>query len=366
MTTSTTIRPDPAAIKGLVAARFLRSLVVARGDPIDAAAYAEGNAHWLQHSAIVNAVRAPVAAVDSMHAASLMAPIGSDFAEYVRPLSIIGRLTAARRVPFDTRLFGQTGGAVASFVGATAPKPVTSMTFAAGEATLERRKVAALSVVTEELARSNNILAERTLLNDLARATAEALDRAFIDPSNVGSTGDSPTPASITSSATVVESTGKTLAQIDADLAVMVQTLLTAGSNLTSAVWVVHPRTAVYLSMLRGTGGALAFPSITAAGGTLVGLPAIVSGNTPMSDDSDQTTSITLLDSDGLLLADDGAAELGVTTQASIEMSDTPTEGEVQQVSLWQMGLACLRAERWVNWLPRREGVAVTLAEVEY
>lgn len=352
--------------KGLLATRYSRSMTVARNVPQDAGAYAEGHAFWDRYKTIVTAARSAVDAVDSLHAASLMAPIGIDFVEFVRPLTILGRLPAVRRVPFRVRMVGITGGAVASFVGSGLPKPLTSLSFSAAETILEPCTVVTILPITEELARSESIIAERAMRAEMARAAVQAEDTAFIDPSNVGATGDSPVPASITSSATMIASTGKTLAAVDADLQLMIETLLASGSNLASAVWIMNPRTATHLAMLRGTGGAPAFPTVTAASATLIGLPVVVSGSTPMSADSDATTSITLLDQSGVALADGGEARISVTSQASIEMSDTPTEGAVQQVSLWQMGLACLRAERWVNWMPRRDNVAVVLTGVEY
>lgn len=57
-----------------------------------------------------------------------------------------------------------------------------------------------------------------------------------------------------------------------------------------------------------------------------------------------------------MLLADDRAAALTVTEQASVEADTAPTAGHRELVSLWQMNLVALRATRFINWHKRRAG----------
>lgn len=137
--------------------------------------------------------------------------------------------------------------------------------------------------------------------------------------------------------------------------------------DLTAAHWIVHPRTATALSLMRGSGGAPAFPNINArGGGTLLGLPVVVSGNVSVIAGSPDETSIFLIDADGVALADDNAADFEVARHASIVMDDAPEAGAQQLLSLWQAGLAALRAQRWINWKVRRPSIAAVLSGVTY
>src|SRR4029453_13107116 len=51
--------------------------------------------------------------------------LSSAFVEYVRPATILGRLTGARRVPFNVKVARAPGGTTAAWVGAGDPKPVS-------------------------------------------------------------------------------------------------------------------------------------------------------------------------------------------------------------------------------------------------
>jgi len=58
-------------------------------------------------------------------------------------------------------------------------------------------------------------------------------------------------PASITNGISPTPSSGATAAQVEADLKTLAQTLLTTGNDLSSGAWVMNPRTALSLSLLR-------------------------------------------------------------------------------------------------------------------
>ncbi len=351
------------APRGLAVVRVLRALAIAKGDPVSAWAFAQGQ-DWRDTPAVVPHLRAAVDALDTDGAAALVSPIGYDLAELVRPLTIVGRLAGIRRAPFATRLVAQTGGATGHWVGQGQAKPFSEAAFAE-TVTLGLAKVVGMAVVTDELVRLSTPVAEATILRDLARAVSQAIDQTFIDPSAVAVSGVS--PASVTSSATPTASTGSTLAQIDTDLGATVDALIAAGSDLSTAAWVLHPRTASYLSRLRGSGGALAYPTVNATGGTLMGLPISTSANVPVDTTvTGDPTIIALVDADAVMLADDRDATLTVSTAASVEIDDAPTSDARSLISLWQQGMVGLRAERYVNWMLRRAGAVQYVSGVVY
>jgi HK97 family phage major capsid protein len=349
-------------LRGLASTRFLKAQAAAKGDLPAAVAYAVSQ-NWKTTPDVVRALKAAMGAMNTEDESALLGQVGTDYAEFLRPQTIIGRLSGLVRVPFETRLVAQSGGATAYWVGEQQPKPVTLAEFSGD--TMPVAKVAAISVVTEELAKSSAPSAESALSRDLNRAGAAAMDAAFIDPANAGIPGVM--PASITNGEPSFVSSGGSVANIDEDLAALIQSLVDAGSDLTFAAWVMLPRTAIYLSRLRGTtDGAPSYPFITAKGGNLMGLPVVTSGNVPVSGSSGSPSSIVLLDAAQIAIADDGESGLSVTTQATVQMETTPETGAARQVSLWQNNLVGLRAERMVNWKRRQAGVVASLTGVTF
>ena len=288
-------------------------------------------------------------------------PAAFDFAEFVRPMTILGKLLGLRRVLARVRSIVASAGGSAYWAGEANPRPISRMTFE-GE-TMEPLGVNAISVVTAELLRSADPDAEPILSRDLAAAAVAAMDSAFIDPANAGDPGVK--PAAITHGVGQFVSSGSSLAQIDADLDLMINALADAGSDLQFATWVMAPRTAIYLARLRGTGGALAHPGMSAKGGTLVGLPAITSAHVP-SVGSPYVSSITLLDPSQILLCDEGGAKLEVSMEGALQMEDAPGSGAQQLVSLWQTNSAALKMTRYVNWRACRSNMARVLVGVAY
>jgi len=81
--------------------------------------------------------------------------------------------------------------------------------------------------------------------------------------------------------------------------------------------------TASHLALLRGTGGAAAYPSITPQGGSLLGLPVLISSVCEL-DQSPTSRFIALLNPSQIFYADEGI-ELSATNQGALEMLDNPT-----------------------------------------
>jgi HK97 family phage major capsid protein len=347
--------------RGLTFTRFCKALAIAKGDPVLALAFAEGQA-WRDTPNALNGLKALVGAMSTTDAAALLGPVGHDYSEFLRGMTILGRLVGLRRVPFDTRILQQDTGLGADWVGEGNPIPVSAAAFAG--ATLVMLKVAAICIVTDQLARSSAPSAESTLSRDLGRAGAQALDVAFIDPLNAGNNGVR--PASVTFGAPSFVSAGTDLASIDSDLEILINSLSDNGSTLESAAWVMRPRTATYLARLRGTGGVLAFPTMTARGGTLLGLPALTSAHVPVDISTADETLIALIDAAQITLADDGDAEFFVSTESTLVMDDSPATGEQAYRSLWQENLVGIRMTRSANWKTRQAQACAVLSGVAY
>ncbi len=193
---------------------------------------------------------------------ALPTPSEFDFSEFIRPLTILGKLSGLRRVPARVRQIAATAGSTAFWSGQANARPISRITLTGD--VIEQLSCIAMLVTTRELLMSSSPSAESVLSRDLAAAIVQAMDSAFINSSNSGVAGV--TPAAVTYGTTAIHSSGSSLANIDGDLNLITEALSDAGSNLQFATWVLRPRTAIYLSGLRGSGGALAFPQMTVKG----------------------------------------------------------------------------------------------------
>src|SRR5258706_16484408 len=97
--------------RGLLAVRTIKSLGVARGSPPGAMGYARSQA-WSNAHEVVDAIKATITA-EGISDYALPTPAAFDFAEFIRPLTVLGKLVGLRHVPSRVRLIAQTAGSTA-------------------------------------------------------------------------------------------------------------------------------------------------------------------------------------------------------------------------------------------------------------
>ena len=293
----------------------------------------------------------------------------ADFAEYLRPMTIVGKFGAGgvpslRNVPFRTPLIGQTGGGAAYWVGEGAAKPLTAFDFS--RTTLDELKVATISVVTEELLRKSSPSADMILRDALAAALAERIDIDFIDPAKSASAGVS--PASITNGVTAVTSSGNDADGIREDIRAMMATFIAANNAPTSGVWVMSATTALALSLMVNPLGQPEFPGISMTGGTFQGMPVITSEYFGAVSAGGY---VALVNASDIYFGDEGGVMVDVSREASLQMLDNPTNNAISgtatsMVSMWQTNSVAFRAERILNWAKRRASAVALLDEVNW
>lgn len=332
--------------------RYVSALAVSKGNIMQAERIAENT--YKDTPEVAHVLKAAVAAgttSDATWAGPLVQyqDMVTEFIEVLRPQTILGRMSAVRRVPFNIRIPRQTQGTTGAFVGEGAPAPVQKLDF--DNILMPWAKASTICVLTTELARLSNPAAEALVRQDLIDGISQFLDRRLVDPAFPGVANVS--PASLTNGVTPVQSTGSTLAAIDANVRSVFSTFANAELGLQSAVWVMSASQAIRLSMIRTNQDALAFPDLTMSGGTWYGIPVVVSNNvTPSGSPGDQ--HIILVDQSNVLLADDGQMMIDVSTEASLEMNDAPTGGATSLRSLWQNGLMGVKVDRFIFWTKRR------------
>lgn len=281
-----------------------------------------------------------------------------DFINYLRPRTLIGQ-AQFRPVPFNVRIGGQTSGGTAGWVGQGKAKPVTKFDFNA--TTIPFTKVAAIAVITQELARFSDPSAEMLVRDSLADSVIARIDTDLFDPDLAAVANVSPAGLLNGVSPTVPPAA---IDYSDPDTVRCAIAALWANWDSTyigqRPAYYTTPAVARQLSMAREALGTAAFPGVTMTGGTLDGVPLRVSQYLANNGGSGGAPFI-LVDESEIYLADDNSVTLDASDVASIEMDSAPshdssTPTAAQLVSMWQTNSIAFRAERFIWWGARRSG----------
>jgi hypothetical protein len=301
--------------------------------------------------------------LDSTFAAPL-APIqqfAAGFIDYLRPLTILGKMQGLRSMPFNTQVGRAATGAVVSWTGQGVAAVATTMS--SDSITMKIAKVSGLIVLTKEVVKLGSPSAQQVVRDDLAAAVAQFIDQQFLDPSVAEVTDIS--PASITNGAPVVASTGATLSAISTDLAALLAQITT---NFANVYLIMRPSTALGLSKLSSGSGGAAFPNLGAYGGSIWGIPVLTTTNAALGTDSPGNHLIIAIDASEIFLAD-GGIEFDASENALVEMQtspDSPRTASTILVSLYQENLVAVLVRRVIRWQRRREGSVAVLTGVSF
>jgi len=309
--------------------------------------------------------------LDSTWAGPLVYPTNlvSEFIEFLRPQTIIGRIDGMTRVSFNSRIGGETSGGAGYWVGQGKAKPLTKGDY--NETTIPFTKVANIAVLTDELVRFSSPSAEARVRSLLVRALQERLDIDFIDPAKTASAGVS--PASITNGIANLNASGVTLDAVDVDVQALMNSFITA--HIMPTHWIMPNSVALALSLMRTSLGAYAFPTINMNGGTFYGLPVVTSQYAILGTPANNL--IVLLSAPEIFLADDGGFSMEMSREASLEMDDAPTmdAGSLGSpagatgstvVSMFQTNSVALRCERYIYWTRRRNAGVAWMDDVQW
>lgn len=351
---------------------------IRRGNPISAATIAR---EWYPSSErtqlAVKAAVGPAVSTDATWAGSLVYnQTIADFVTYLQPRTIIGQfgtngIPSMNRVPFNMRQLVETAAMTANWVGEAKPKPVTKAGYTAQ--TLGATKIAAITIDSDEILRFANhptISAETAMRDGLTRAVVKKIDMSLIDPTLAASAGVN--PASLTYNVSLGSSAGNTADDVRADILALYAAVGATGLGTTDnidprgVVLIMPPGVALAASLMRTSVGAVEFPDVSLNGGRIQGIPVIVSNYAAMAGYGNLVIAVVAPE---VNLADDGQVTVDMSTEASLEMSDAPTQSGttgVSLVSLWQNDLVAFRAERFINWGLRRAGVVAVIQSVNW
>lgn len=362
---------DGSEEPGMGMARAMQALAVAKGNHYAAAEIAKEM--FRGDGRLPLALKAAVAAgntTDTTWASPLVnewGALAADFLNYLRPRTLVGRfgqggIPGLRRVPFYRPLLSQSSGGTAQWVGEGAPKPLTKFDFAATN--LTPLKVAAIAVVTKELARDSSPSATSLVRDGLVEACRARLDADFIDPAKTASSGLS--PASITNGVSAPNSAGNDEDGVRADIQTIMNTFLDADNPPETGVWVMRPSLAMTIGMMTNALGNQAFPGIGVNGGQLAGMPVLTSNYVPSPTAGDY---LILVNAQDVYLADEGGFTLDMSTEASLQMDsapDDPATASTVLISMFQQNLIAFLAERTMNWKKARSTAVAMIDTINY
>jgi len=357
--------------KGILYARFIIAKYYAFKNNVTPDDAARAFGYYDQTPELEAIIKAPVlvgTTTGTNWAKPLVEPtvMTSEFIDLLYPLTIIGRIPGLTRVPFNIKIPREITAASVNWVGEGKPKPVSAMAF--DSITMGFTKVAGIVPVTEELFRFSNPAVETLVRDSLLKAVAKLTDFDFLDPAKAAVAGVS--PASVTNGVTPIVASGTSADALRADIGALMAAYAAQNMNMAGLVLVMTSQEAIRISLMVNALGNPEFPGLGPMGGTLSGIPVITSENLKQTPVSGQPTTsmIVAINAPEVLLADDGAVSIDISREASLEMESAPVDPTASTVlvSLWQMNMVGIRAERMIHWLKRRSGAVQYLSGTKY
>lgn len=367
-TVHATVKAKRAVEKGIIFTRLLGAKYLAYKHGISPIEVAKSK--FFDTPEVETILRAPIAAMNSTDSTAAgplveLTNATNEFIELLRPQTIIGRIPGLRRVPFNIKVPRGTGDPTAYWVGEGKVKPVSSMAFDQVELTFA--KVAGIVTQTEELMRFSQPASEGLIRDGLVAAVAYLVDRDFLDPTKAVT---DISPASITNGVTPITATGTTADALRADLGSLLDEYEDDNMGGDSLVMVMTRKQAGRIALMRNSLGQREFEGISRDGGTLEGVPVIVSNNIVAANGSPADGGlIVAINASSVMLADDGGVEIDISREASLQMDsspDSPATGSTTLVSLWQHNMVAIRAERFINWKKARTGAVQYINGAKY
>lgn len=323
------------------AGRYLQCKYHGRGDDYNTLLYAESKKNWSDQRQLISACKSVVSPMTAVESANALWPLQNSFLGRLYPFSIPMQLAQfLRQVPLLTRIFVNAQGIAGAEVLEGQPAPILQGDWSV--VNLTPRKFIGQVAQTSELMESKSPEAALAITDDLAQATAAAENLAFIGAE---------TPQSVFNGAPSFTASGSSLADNIADirqLAGLVRNAYRPGS-----VFVTTQHNSTYLGTQQGTSGAPAFLGLGPQGGTLLGIPLLVSSACELAG-SPETHMFGLLSPSEIFYAvDDNQIELDISLHATMQMSDSPSAAPSSQVSMFQTGSAVCRATKRSAWYAR-------------
>lgn len=282
-----------------------------------------------------------------------------DFITYLWQKTLYDKLPL-REVPARVHIKGQDGVGTGYWVGESKPIPVSAQDYSDVE--LTPLKVAAISVISNELMADSSPSAEMLVRDALVGAIAQRTDATFMSAAAaVGGVS----PAGILVGASTQTSSGPDVEGLYEDINNLYAYFI-AAYNTGGLAYAMNPSTAKAIQLMRSALGQKQFPDITTEGGTLEGDPVYTSDNVSASN-------LVLLKPSDIYKIGDMGLEVSMSRDATIEQandptgaSDTPVAQTNFPVSMFQSESTAIKVVRRINFAKRRASAVAYISGIGY
>jgi hypothetical protein len=273
-----------------------------------------------------------------------------EFVDHVLSMAVIGKLQDIRKVETNTPIMTPSTTTRGYWTRQGDPIPISKSVL--NHQYLPPLSVNVLSVHSDRAIKIGGKNREDALMREFTRALTDAMDSSFLDPANAGIAGEE--PASITNGLTPVSATSDP----SADIKNLIEGFQ---GDLLSAAFVTDPVSASKLALARDAAGNQPFPDAGIKGGSILGLPLIVSRASPSDSNGGQ---LVLVDASGLAMTVE-SIEVNKSDKTAILMSDTPSSpGEM--VSMWQSNCTAFKSRLVINWKEVRTGSVSLITGIDW
>jgi HK97 family phage prohead protease len=282
-----------------------------------------------------------------------------DFIEFLYSKTVYDRLPL-REVPANVAIKGMDGAFTGYWTGES--KAIKMSQGSGSTTSLTPLKVAALTVLSNELIRDSSPSAEMIVRDGLEEALRQVVDTTFLSADAISS-GIS--PAGILNGVSAKTSDGDDITSVYTDWKALMADFITA-KNTEGLYVVTTPTLATALGLMRNALGMAEFTGINTNGGTFQGLPVLTGNNVGSGD------FILLKPSEIWRIADQGV-QVSVSQEATIEQSsapvgetDTPVAMTEYMTSMFQEESTAFKVVRSVNFLKRRSTAVSYVGDANY
>ena len=317
------------------------------------------------HPKLVEVIKAGVAGGGSgsgewgAELVSLDSSYMGDFVEYLAGQTVYHQLPL-REVPHNVTIKGQDGIGTGYWVGENNAIPVSAQDFSS--VNLTPLKVAAISVLSNELIRDSSPSAEMLVRDGLVEAARQRVDTTFL---GAGAAVADVSPAGILNGVTGTLASGTGADDLRADIKVLYAPFITA-KNASGIYLVMDKSLAKSVSLMHNALGQPEFNNLTVDGGTLMGDPLVTGDNVTSGN------FIAIKPSDIWRIGNMGA-QVSISREATIEQdsapageSEGPTAPTGAMVSMFQTESTAFKVVVPMNYQKRRTSAVELIHTAAY
>ena len=287
--------------------------------------------------------------------------MANDVIELLQPFSVVrqigARLVAIPRGALRTPKI--TSGVASAYVAEGAKIPSSRMKV--GQISLSAKKLASLVVLTNELGQFAGDI-DQILLDDMLASIGKTEDKAFLFGLGVENEPRGIVDWAIDANVFDATQAGAkaTLTEVQADLQKVEQLLLSADVPMRTPVWIMSPRSRLFLRDLRDTQDRGVFGDEMRQSKTINGISYFTTNNVPNNLGGGTNES-------KVILVDASEVVIGDVPQVSVDRSkDATVTIDGAETNLFERDMSAIRLRMWNDLILRHDVSAAVLEAVKW